>query len=546
MDLYPAKAQFLTGEEVILKVETAEQGRWTAQIKVFHLNDEVLRKTVCGQACSPAISLGPFGASFAGYGVSASFESGGEWLTLETAFDVVDDPGRSLRYGFLSDFAQEDNNGDAIDWLCKCHINLTQYYDWSYRHHQLVSAEETYQDMMGKTICKSTVKSLIRRGSERGIRAIAYGAVYAAGREFFEAHRDWAFYNSSGQPFVFINVFYIMNLRRGSPWCGHLLGQYRSAIEGMGFHGIHMDTYGFPKTAYSHLTPAPELVRLDEELPALIEEARKRLGDDACLIFNNVGNWPACATASAPQDAVYIEVWPPYERYFHIAQLIAGARASAGGAKPVILAAYLAPFREGDRGRAMASAQLLTAAIVSHGGHHLLTGECKAVLTQGYYSDYTRLDDSQAAVLRRYYDFMIRYLELFYDPRLKNVSMTHTGWDNFEYQCLSHPVSSYGEAGKLWMILREQERRKCLYLVNLCGCMDDYWNKGKEPPAQQRDLRFRVQVDSPVKGIYAASPDWPALEARELPFECTEDKRGRFVEFALPEAPLWTVIWLDF
>lgn len=25
---------------------------------------------------------------------------------------------------------------------------------------------------------------------------IAYGAVYAASREFFEQHQDWAFYNS--------------------------------------------------------------------------------------------------------------------------------------------------------------------------------------------------------------------------------------------------------------------------------------------------------------------------------------------------------------
>lgn len=546
MDLYPAKAQFLTDEEVILKLETTGRNQWTVQIRVFHLNEEVLNKTINGLSCDTDIALGRFETSFAGYGVSAELTYGKERTVLETAFDVVDDPRRSLRYGFLSDFTQADDNAEAADWLCKCHINLAQYYDWSFRHHQLVSTEDCYQDMMGKEICKGTVKNQIRRGNERGIRAIAYGAVYAAGREFFEAHRDWAFYNSSGQPFVFINVFYIMNLQRGSPWCEHLLEQYRSAIEEMGFHGIHMDTYGFPKTAYSHLPPTPKLIRLDEELPALINQAREKLGDDACLIFNNVGNWPVYVTASAPQDVVYIEVWPPYERYFHIAQLIAGARVSAGNARPVILAAYLAPFREGDRGQAMVSAQLLTAAIVSNGGYHLLTGERKAVLTQGYYSDYTCLSDTEAAILRRYYDFMVRYLELFYDPQLQNVSMTHTGWDNFEYQCPSHPVSAYGEAGKLWMILREQDRRKCLYLVNLCGCTDDYWNRGKEPPTPQQDVRFRVQADHSLKGVYAASPDWLSLGVRKLPFQYIADSRGRFAEFTVPEIPLWTVIWMDF
>lgn len=53
------------------------------------------------------------------------------------------------------------------------------------------------------------------------------------------------------------------------------------------------------------------------------------------------------------------------------------------------------------------------------------------------------------------------------------------GLDNYEYQCQSHPVSTYGEANKLWLTIREKELRKCLYFVNLCGCENDYWNKGK-------------------------------------------------------------------
>ena len=96
------------------------------------------------------------------------------------------------------------------------------------------------------------------------------------------------------------------------------------------------------------------------------------------------------------------------------------------------------------------------------------------------YAKSSGLSDEQAAVLRRYYDFLIRYLNLFYDPELQNVSLTHMGWDNYEYQCLSHPVSVWGEAGKLWLILREKPERKCLFSVNLCGCEDDFWNKGKQ------------------------------------------------------------------
>lgn len=316
----------------------------------------------------------------------------------------------------------------------------------------------------------------------------------------------------------------------------------------MGFDGIHMDTYGFPKTAYSHLNIQPELIRLDEEFPSLIEQTRKELsadGKDPYLIFNNVGNWPVYSTAAAAQDVVYIEVWPPYERYGQIAQLVYEARIFADNEKPIILAAYLNPFREEERERAMVAARLLTAAIISNGAYHLLLGECRAVLTQGYYSDYTKLENEEADVLRKYYDFMIRYLNLFYDAELKNVSMTHLGWDNCEYQCLSHPVSTYGEAGKMWVILREKETRKCLFHVNLSGCTDDYWNKGKQEPVPQREVCWRVQVDSPVKGIYMASPEEDTAFSKELPYQYIDSDKGRFVNFTVPEIRIWTIVWMD-
>ena len=547
MDLFPAKAQFRSGEEVVLELETGGRPWKAAHITVFLLDRVVLQKTVPAAPGNVRVSLGCFDTDFGGYGVKAVVSTDTGSLVLTTAFDVTDDPRRSLRYGFLSDFTEQDEDNGAIDWLCKCHINMVQYYDWSYRHDQLTAPQEHYRDMMGKPISKRTVKNKIRRGQERGMLAMAYGAVYAASRPFYERHRDWAFYNSQQKPFVFIDIFYLMNMQSGSPWREHLIGQYREAMERMGFDGIHMDTYGFPKTAYSHLNGQPEPVRLDREFPSLITQVRQELtavDKTPYLIFNNVGNWPVYATAGAPQDAVYIEVWSPFERYAHIAQLIREAKILAGREKPVILAAYLKPFRDEERARAMAAACILTAAIVSNGAYHLLMGENKGVLTQGYYSDYTRLTDEQAAVLRRYYDFLIRYMNLFYGPELANVSMTHMGWDNYEYQCLSHPVSVWGEAGKLWLILREKPERKCLFSVNLCGCEDDFWNKGKPMPAPQRDVCWQVQVDRPVKKICTASPEAP--EARELSFHYTDNDKGRFARFSIPELALWNVVWLDF
>lgn len=392
------------------------------------MNDLVYRQKVADFTGNILISVGKYDTTFAGYGASVTVCTGNTRILLETAFDVVENPKRSLRYGFLSDFTQDDADNGAVEWLNKCHINMVQYYDWSYRHDHLVTDQEFYTDMMGKPISRKTVKDKIEKCAEHGMHSIAYGAIYAASKPFFEKHTNWALYNSCQKPFVFIDVFYIMNIAKDSPWRHHLIAEYRKAITKMGFAGIHMDTYGFPKTAYSHLEEKPELIRLDQEIPSLINQTREELAganQDPYLIFNNVGNWPVYFTAAAKQDAVYIEVWNPYERYSHIAQLIDEARQLSGDQRPIILAAYLEPFRKDSRERAMNAARILTAAIVSNGAYHLLQGENQAVLTQGYYSDYTRLSEKDAAILRRCNDFMIRYLDLFYDEELRNVSMTH-------------------------------------------------------------------------------------------------------------------------
>ena len=249
MDLYPVKAQFLSGEEVELCLDADGHICEYAEVSIYHLNDLVYRQKVADFIGNILISVGKYDTTFAGYGASVTVCTGNTRILLETAFDVVDNPKRSLRYGFLSDFTQDDADNGAVEWLNKCHINMVQYYDWSYRHDHLVTDQEFYTDMMGKPISRKTVKDKIKKCAEHGMHSIAYGAIYAASKPFFEKHTNWALYNSCQKPFVFIDVFYIMNIAKNSPWRHHLIAEYRKAITKMGFAGIHMDTYGFPKTA---------------------------------------------------------------------------------------------------------------------------------------------------------------------------------------------------------------------------------------------------------------------------------------------------------
>lgn len=547
MDLYPLKAQYLRNEEITLRLELQEEKFNNAVIQIYMLEKEALVKEIRTLSEVTDIRIGGFDEPFAGYGVEALLYGEHGTEILETAFDVADNPKRSLRYGFVSDFEEKDTDNGAIEQLRKYHINMVQFYDWSYRHDTLVPPHDVYQDMMGKQIDFRTVKTKIKTASGYGMKSMAYGAVYAASGDFYNSHKNWAFYNGNQEVFRFIDVFYIMNIEKGAPWRTHLIEQYREAIVRAGFSGIHMDTYGFPKTAFSHLQERPKLVKLDQEFGGLIDETREELQkavDEPCLVFNNVGNWPVAETAKSTVDAVYIEVWSPYDRYYHIKQLIQEAKQLSGNRKPVILAAYLAPFRTEDSFSAANAAYILTAAIVSNGGYHLLIGENNAVLTQGYYGDYSIMSDETAAVMRKYYDFMIRYLNLFYDSTLQDVSMTHIGWDNYEYQCGFENWSVNGEAGKVWITIRENERFKCLYLINLCGCSEDSWNKGKAVPFKQKNLTFTVNVDGDIQGVYCASPDRDTCKSKSLEYAYIDNEKGKFINFSVEELSVWTVLFI--
>lgn len=542
-DIYPYKAQYLTNEDVILILE-GKAGE-SLHLRLYHLECCIREWDVqiAGEVCQE--NIGSFDTAFGGYGIEAVLMDG--TLEASTAFDVVDNPGKSLRYGFLSDFAESDGSSHRdIETLRKYHINLLQFYDWSFRHDKLVGDSEEYHDMMGKAINKNTILNKIRTARQYGMKPMAYGAVYAASKEFWKMHRDWAFYTSAEEPFCFIDTFYIMNITRECPWHEHIIREYGRAVSEMGFAGIHMDTYGFPKTAYSIWGNRKQLISLKDHFGALIDdtkEALNRIDKDNYLVFNNVGNWPVTTVAETSQQAIYIEVWNPYDKYHHIKQIISEARQANRKNLPIILAAYLEPFRLECEERAARAAYLLMAAIVTNGAGHLLLGEENAVLTQGYYSDYTVIGKSCADKLRTYYDFMIRYMNLFYDPKLTDISMTHTGWDNYEYQCDFDNWSVSGEADKIWITLREKEDCKTICLINLCGGGNDDWNKGKEDIIPQKNLTFHVQTDAKTLSIWAASPDEDG-RMEEIPYTSYKTDKGRFVSFTIPYLEIWKLIYI--
>jgi dextranase len=550
IDIYPEKAQYQRNEKIKLIIDNYSSWteEYTAELSVTHLQNKIRSYEINISGNRKEVIMEGFDTEYSGFGVKLTvYKQNDLFERYYTAFDVVGDSSMAIRYGFLSDF--DSDKGESckdVENLRKFHINMIQYYDWSYRHDCFVANTECYKDMMGRVVNLSIVKEKIKRCKEYGIKSIGYGAIYASSKEFYNEHKEWGLYTSGKKPYVFIDTFYIMNISRTCPWHEHIIKQYCKSVEEIGFDGIHMDTYGFPKTAY---TFDGRIIYMDREIPELIEDAKQAIDSitkDNHLIFNNVGNWPVKTVAHSPQDAIYIEVWDPYNDYNHIKQIIKEAKRESDSQKPIILAAYLKPFREETEERAAMSALLLTAVIVTNGAYHLLLGEENAVLTQGYYVDYSTINENTSAWLRVYYDFLVQYMNLFYDKELVDVSMTHIGWDNTEYSCSGVNWSVSAEAGKVWITIKEKENRKLISLINLTSCKEIYWNQGKEICQELQNIILQVQIDQYPKGIYMCSPDYNHGTAEPISYVIKETDRGLILECVVPRLLIWNNIWFEF
>lgn len=530
-ELFTCQGKYLENEpiQLTLKQDTAaDRAEW----HVWHLEKEIMAGSVPTVQRETALLLPPLKEG--GYGVEVRlFRQENLLLQLYTAVNVGGD---AVRYGFLCDFEREDE--EAVSALAKYHITHVQFYDWSWRHDSLISPDPAYQDMMGKHNALPVIQKRVEACHRHGMLAMAYGAVYAASRPFWESHRDWGLYSAAGQPMTFIRTFYYMDI--DSPWRAHLMREYRKAITEVGFDGIHMDTYGEPKSAWSK---DGQHRFLRDGFPRLIRDTHDFLSQSGIqphLIFNNVGTWPADATKDCPQDAVYMELWPPMDRYHHLREAVRLA-----GDHPVVLAAYPTPFRTDAPERALYSQLLLSFAIAMQGATQLFIGEGNAVTTQGYYADYTLLSADQIPLLRSYEDFFVQYGDLLYDRSLKDVTCTHFGGDNAEYR-VDQPCSADGEPDKLWITIRENEKRKMIGFVNLCGNQDERWNAGKNRPIIQKAVALHILVDQAPAAVWFATPDAADKRPQQLEYTVQKENYGLAITCVIPFIFCCGLIWVGF
>jgi dextranase len=527
----PTKGCYLPGETVKLRVEIESTHSVSAVLvtTIQHLDDapnhietplQLLgkREAFVIEWQSPLVA--------AGYGAKAELRIGGGIPVSQAtvSFDVL--PAWSVfpRYGYLTDFSAGRSDADeTLATLTRFHINGLQFYDWQYRHDELLAPSEAYLDPLGREMSLSSVKKLVEAAGRHGMAAMPYLAVYAASAAFWRSHPEAALYDQSGQPIPFgENFLGLMNPANNSSWRAHLLAECARTLEAIPFNGLHIDQYGEPKQVWDS---KQQPVDLPVAFANFIAAARAD-HPEKTILFNAVGNWPIEALANSPLDFMYIEIWPPDVRYRDVARIVLDAVRLSGG-KPVVIALYLPAHQPQNVMQA-------NAVIAACGGTRIELGESERLLADPYFPNHHEIPLALRENLLRHYDFLVRYGEWMQSYPLSTVQ--RKDWSRADFQ-----PDYVGTSQSVWVVAHRYPNGLALNLVNFNGLDPDLqWDELHHAPIRCQDLSVQVRLASQPAKILWACPEMAAENPQALTFEY----QNGYVSFVIPTLHLSGVVFI--
>lgn len=543
--ILPTKARFAPGEPVLVSFAAPPQA---SDIRVERLGDEVRRIAVAAAPGERTVDLGPLPEG--GYGVRLCVADG---RTLaQTAVEVLADPVTRMRYGFVANFAPERDIDGVLRFFRRLHLTAAQFYDWAYRHADLVGPNPQWTDPLGQPVSLPAVAALAAGLRAGGTLPIGYAAVYGVGHDEWPAWQHAALLDAAGQPHTLADFLSIVD-PSDADWLSHFRADLRRAVQAGGFAGFHLDQYGFPRRA---VRPDGRVVDLAEAFDTLIRAVREEL-PEACLIFNNVNDFPVWATTRSPQDVTYTEVWEPHDTLADLAAVATRSR-SLAPTRPVVLAAYQSVYAKHPASEADAATRLTMATLFSHGATQLLAGEDGRLLVDPYYVRNHLPDASTLDRLARWYDFLVAAGDLLFADDQADITRSVVGDLNGELDVTSDgaPVSHEPRPGVIWRRVVQTPLGTVVHLINLTGQTDTGWDQPKAEIEPVRGLRLRLRqcqeglplglqsatrspscAQTPATRLHVADPERSVAFA-SLPLRAEEG----YLHAELPPLHAWQVL----
>lgn len=525
--LLPTKACFAPGEPVTIELSPGvARGRLVAH----HLGTPVAEAQVAAGQQALTLPALPEG----GYGVELRAVDGA--VAGHTAVEVLADPFQRLRYGFVASYPPGRDVAGVLRHFRRLHLTGAQFYDWAYRHADLVGPQPQWADPLGQPVSLATVRALTAGFTGIATAPIGYAAVYGVGKEEWPAWEHAALLRPDGTVYDLGGFLSIVD-PADPAWLTHFRADLRRAVAAGGFAGFHLDQYGYPRRA---VRPDGVTVDLAVAFDTLIRAVREEL-PEARLIFNNVNDFPVWASTRSPQDVTYTEAWHPHGTLADLAAVATRSRTLAP-TRPAVLAAYQTVFDTLPPESAELTTKFTMATLFSHGASQLLCGESGHVLVDPYYVRNHTAAPSTVDMLARWYDLLVAAGDILLAPGLPDVTRSVAGELNGEVDVLGPVrVSHHAEPGVVWRRVVESPQGTVVHLINLVDQVETGWDTAKVPPRPVADLTLRVRrIGARVPRILVADPDrGPCFT--EVPVSV----QGEHLLAALPPLGVWQIVLVE-
>jgi dextranase len=468
-----------------------------------------------------------------------AWSAGGQLLADELVV-VADHPGASPVPGFVTTFT-----GDVAPvtrWLRALRCTVVQAYDWMASYSRPFPDQERWRDPLGRPVELAALRALAGGLAGGGAVLQAYAPVYAADPAFAAGHPRQRLYRSDGAPERLGTLLEIMN-PADERWQRHWIDGHQRALAAVGFGGLHLDTYGYPRAARDH---DGRPVQMGLAYRSFLAAAATAF--PACVVsFNQVNGVPPGLVLSSPRRFRYVEVWPPNRGWRHLEGLIArSAGAAAAPARqtgePVVLAIY-PPVWSADRADALRTVLLTEAIVTVLGAALLVWGDHRGALRHPYYPDHERLSDTEARTVVRWHRFALRHRDLF--DRALDTSWSEIGDENGSVT-VSGPVPPSPEplGGTVFTRVVRRDDLVAVSFIDLTGSAAGRWDEPAGPPSAGA-ATVDVLVDSP--GDWAAEVAVPGrLGGRFGPVRTrpASHREGTAVRLTVPLRDGWAIVRL--
>ena len=385
----PDKARYTPGDTVALLADmhnpTAEPAVGCVQVQISHIDQQVhadsRRVTLApGESRTETFVWHAPSPDFTGYLATLSRD---DVLVVSTGIDVSSTAVRFPRYGYISEFTpgeRETQQLDGIHTLAQeFHLNLFQFYDWFWRHEQLIRFEdgrvaESWRDIFARTHVWQVIRDLIAEAHRYNALALGYVMSYAAREGYAEQwpiDPGWGLFaepNAQRQLNIHFSfgsepTLFLFN-PANSGWQDWIIGQYIEAVNLAGFDGVHIDQFG-PR--YEVLTADSTALDLPSAFRQFLQTVKARLlhnnARNAVCTFNlvdgEVEGWATREVATSNAcDFLYSELWYEANTYDEVRRYIEYLRMLSGNL-PVVLAGYanynqdIGPIQEAESAAAL-------------------------------------------------------------------------------------------------------------------------------------------------------------------------------------------------